>query len=327
MTPGAGEPPVSPTEQLPDDVVAIDTLTAGMTKVTAGYLLTGERPTLVECGPAVSVQSVIAGLAAIGIDPGDLAYLVVSHIHLDHAGGAGDVAAAFPGATVVCSELGARHMVDPERLNASSKRVYGPLYDTVYGACTPIPAERMHAVGDREVLDLGAGRKLELFTAPGHAKHHIGIFDPDSGDLYVGDSVGVRMPGMSIIRPATPPPDFDYVLAQRTLRTYRDLDPTRVYLAHYGLVAPPQEALAEASERLEVWLDAAATAYSDQPDLDHVAETLGHRFGSEVAAADGDPDAVRRLELMSGVMSNAMGLTRYLQLREEGRVTPPDETG
>lgn len=314
----------SPTEELADDIVAVDTLTAGMTKVTAGFLVKAPRPALVECGPSVSVASVIAGLRALGMDPDDLAYLVISHIHLDHGGGAGDVAAAFPNATIVCSDVGVRHMVDPERLNASSKRVYGELYDSVYGPCTPILPDRIVGVGEGEVLDLGGGRRLELFAAPGHAKHHIGIFEPDSGDLFVGDSVGVKMPGMSVIRPATPPPDFDYVLAQATLDRYVALAPRRVHLAHYGAVGPPSEALAEAKERLALWFETAETAWEADADLEHVAETLGRRFDQEVQAVPGDPDAVDRVELLSGIRSNAMGLTRYLEQRREGRVTAAD---
>ncbi len=310
----------SPVEQLPDGVLALDTLTAGMTKVTAGYLLQTPRPTLVECGPAVSIGSVIAGLRAVGMDPDDLAHLVLSHIHLDHAGGAGDIARAFPNATIVCSAVGARHMVEPERLNASSKRVYGPLYDSVYGPCTPIGAERILAVDGHLDLDLGGGRRLELFDAPGHAKHHIGIFDPDTGDLFVGDSVGVKMPGMSVIRPATPPPDFDHVLAQRTLDSYVQRSPSRVHLAHYGLVGPPSEALAEAKERLDLWVQTAEEGWGQDHDLEHVVETLGRRFGDEIAPDPADPDAVGRVELLSGIRSNAMGLTRYLQMRSEGRV-------
>lgn len=310
----------SPAEDLPGDLVALDTLTAGMTKVTAGYLVKAARPALVECGPAVSIQSIIAGLRELGMDPDDLAYLVISHIHLDHGGGAGDVAEAFPNATVVVHEVGVRHMVDPGRLNASAKRVYGPLFDSVYGACTPIPQDRIIGVGERETLDLGGGRRLELFQTPGHAKHHIGIFEPDTGDLFVGDSVGVKMPGMSVIRPATPPPDFDHVLAQRSLDTYIDLDPTTVHLAHYGAVNPPQESLHEAKERLDQWMAAAEGAWSENADLDHVAETLGERFAAEVSEVPDDPDAKGRVELLSGVRSNAMGLVRYLQLKEEGRV-------
>jgi glyoxylase-like metal-dependent hydrolase (beta-lactamase superfamily II) len=318
-----GTPPTpSPVETAGDGLLAVDTLTAGMTRVTAGYLLTAPRPALVECGPARSIGSVIAGLRQLGMDPGDLAYLVVSHIHLDHAGGAGDIARAFPSATVVCADVGARHVVDPERLNASSQRVYGPLYDEVYGPCTPVPGERVLGVDRPTALDLGGGRRLELFPAPGHAKHHIGILDPDSGDLFVGDSVGVKMPGMAVLRPATPPPDFDHVLAQRTLDRYLDIDPTAVHLAHYGRVDPPRAALEEASERLRLWVEVADRAWAQDHDLEHVAETLGRRFADEVAVAPDDADARRRVELLSGVRSNAMGLVRYFEQRAEGRTEP-----
>jgi glyoxylase-like metal-dependent hydrolase (beta-lactamase superfamily II) len=310
-------------ETLPDGLVAIDTMTAGMTRVTAGYLLRAPRPALVECGPALSIQNVLDALAELGMDPGDLAYLVLSHIHLDHAGGAGDVAEAFPSAEVVVSEVGARHLVDPERLNASSRRVYGDLFDTVYGGCTPIAEERVRGVADGDVLDLGGGRRLDLYYTPGHAKHHIAALDSDTGALFVGDSVGVKMPGMKVIRPATPPPDVDLVLMERTLERYRQLDPTTVYLAHYGAVDPPQEALHEASERLRAWAETAEAAIAEHDELAHVAETLAHRFASEIEPAPGDPEAEARVALLSGYESNAMGLMRYFDLRAQGRVTAP----
>lgn len=311
---------VSPVESLPDGLRALDTLTGGITKVTAGYLLDAPRPTLVECGPALSVDSVIAGLRALGLEPSDLAYLVVSHIHLDHAGGAGDVAAAFPSATVVAHEVGVRHLVDPERLNASSRRVYGELFDSIYGACTPIAPDRVLGVGEGLRLDLGGGRTLELFTAPGHAKHHIGVFDSDTGALFVGDSVGVKLPEMRVLRPATPPPDFDYVLAMRTLDRYLALQPATVYLAHYGAYGPPQEALAEAKERLAAWLQTAEAGYAVAPDLAHVVETLGRRYASDIDPGVTDEEAVKRLAILAGIESNAMGLLRYLQQRDEGKV-------
>jgi glyoxylase-like metal-dependent hydrolase (beta-lactamase superfamily II) len=306
-------------ELLEGDLYAIDTRTAGMSKVTAGYLIAAPRPTLIECGPALSVGSVLEALRAQGLQPDDLAYLVLSHIHLDHAGGAGDVAEAFPSATIVVSEVGARHLVDPERLNASSRRVYGDLYDTVYGDCTPIAAPRVMGVADGDHIDLGGGRRLDLLYTPGHAKHHIAAVDSDSGALFVGDSVGVKMPGMEVIRPATPPPDFDLVLAERTLARYRSLEPTTVYLAHYGAVDPPQEALQEATDRLGLWAETAETAYREHDELDHVAETLAHRFASEVEPDPDDPEAEERVALLSGYRSNAMGLMRYFQLRAEGR--------
>lgn len=307
-----------PIQQLSGGLRAIDTLTAGLPNVTAGYLIDAPRPALIECGPALSIQHVIEALQSLGMDADDLAYLVVSHIHLDHAGGAGDVLKAFPKAKVVVSEVGARHLSEPERLNASSRLVYGDLMDSVYGDCTPIPAERVMGVADGDMLDLGGGRKLDLLYTPGHAKHHIAAFDPDHGHLFVGDSVGVKMPGMAKIRPATPPPDFDLVLATRTLSRYKAMNPTTVFLAHYGAVDPPQDALDEATERLAEWMTVAEGAYREHSELDHIAETLAARYGEEMPT---DPEQARPVQLLSGFRSNAMGMLRYFQLRDEGRVT------
>ncbi len=313
-----------PIEDLGDDLLAIDTMTADMTNVTAGYLITAPRPTLIECGPARSIGNVVAGLRSLGMDPDDLALLVVSHIHLDHAGGAGDIAAAFPGAQIVVSEVGAPHLDDPARLNASAKQVYGPLFEEVYGPCTPIDQPRIRAVSDGDTLDLGGGRRLEVLYTPGHAKHHIAVHDNESGAIFSGDSVGVKLPGMAHIRPATPPADFHLGAALTSLDRYREREPETLYLAHYGAVDPPMEALDEAEERLRLWADVAEEAYREHSELDHVAATLRRRLAEEVdpEVAARDPDAADRLELLSGVESNAAGLLRYLRRRDEGTLTP-----
>ncbi len=319
---GQGGEPTTRIERFDDRIVAVDTFTGGMDKVTAGYFLPAPRPALVECGPSLSIEHVIAGLHELGLDPADLAYLVVSHVHLDHAGGAGDVAQAFPSATVVVSELGARHLHDPDKLNASARRVYGDLMDTVYGACTPIDRERLRAVSDGDTIDLGAGRHLELLHTPGHAKHHIGVWDSETGALFVGDSVGVKLPGMRQLRPATPPPDFHREAMETSIRRYQDRRPTRVYLAHYGPVDPPDLALTEGLERLRVWTDTAEAAYRQHDELDHVVETLATRLAHEVDPVPGDPHAEERVRLMSGLESNAAGMLRYFRRRDEGTLTP-----
>ena len=326
--------PCPPIERYDDGVIGIDTMTGGMSSVTAGYLLAAPRPTLIECGPARTSEHVVAGLRALGMDPDDLANLVLTHIHLDHAGGAGDLAAAFPNATVVVSDVGARHLHEPERLNRSAARVYGSLFDTVYGACTPIEQDRLLGVGDGDRIELGGGRYLDLLDTPGHAKHHIGIHDSESGAVFSGDSVGVKLPGMTALRPATPPADFHLEAALTSIQRYRDRDPARVYLAHYGPVDPPDETLADADHRLRLWASVAEAAWHEarlltgrQPDgseLDHVAETLQRRFLDEIepeAVAD-DPDAERRLALLNDARSNAAGLLRYFQRREDGSLTP-----
>jgi glyoxylase-like metal-dependent hydrolase (beta-lactamase superfamily II) len=312
-------------EELPGGILQLDTRTAGVSKVTAGYLIPAPRPTLIECGPALTIAAVIDGLGTLGLDPDDLAYLVVSHIHLDHAGGAGDVARAFGSAKVVVSEIGAHHLVDPERLNASSRRVYGSLMDSIYGECTPIAQDRIIGVGERGELDLGGGRVLDLLATPGHAKHHMSMLDRDTGALFVGDSVGVKTPNTGPLRPATPPPDFDLDLAQRTLARYREINPSRVYLAHYGAIDPPQESLQDASDRLAAWAEVARGAVVEHAELDHVADTLAARFAADITFAPDDPEAERRVNILGGFRSNAMGLLRYWRKRfeaEDGAAPP-----
>ena len=338
--PGEDEhgPRVTPVQTHDDGIIAIDTLTAGMTDVTAGYLIDAPRPALIECGPALTIEAVLSGLTDLGLGPDDLAFLVLTHIHLDHAGGAGDIARAFPRATVIVSEHGARHLVDPERLNASSARVYGPLFDQVYGACTPVPAPRVRSIADRDELDLGGGRVLELLHTPGHAKHHLGVFDEHTGAVFSGDSVGVQLPGMTTIRPATPPPEFHLEACLASLERYRERSPDRIYLAHYGPVGPAEEVLDTAGAQLRRWVEVAEEARGDaralgltgSHELDHVAETLQRAcVPVDTVAPTDDPDAAeqpdeqdRRLTLLNDTVANAAGLLRYLHRRDTGELTP-----
>src|SRR4051794_32919776 len=143
----------------------------GSDGITAGFLISGDRPALIETGPARVASTIAEGVAAAGLDPADLGWLVVTHIHLDHAGGLGDLVRTFQNATVVVHPAGARHLAEPERLMASSARVYGDLLDSVYGALRPVPGDRILAAEDGRRLDLG-GRSLEILHAPGHARHH-----------------------------------------------------------------------------------------------------------------------------------------------------------
>ena len=180
---------------------------------------------LVETGSQSSVPVLLAALDQIGVGPADLAGVAVTHIHLDHAGGVGDVARAFPAATVYVHEKGARHLADPTRLIDSAARVYGPLLDSLYGRLDPTPAERLHVLDDGEEIAVGAGRTLVAVDSPGHAKHHVGLHDSLSGVLFAGDAVGVKLPDGGVLRPSTPPPDFDLDQALTSLRQVRGAPP------------------------------------------------------------------------------------------------------
>jgi len=305
---------VSVLDALPDGVIGIDTHMGGLPEITAGYLLLGERPALVETGPARAAGVVAEGVAKAGLAPEDLGWIVLSHIHLDHAGGVGDLVRTFPNATVVVHPLGARHLVDPERLLASSVRVYGELMETVYGGLTPVEASRIRAAEDGEVIDLG-GRRIELLHTPGHAKHHVGVFEPDAGAVFAGDAVGVLLPSTNVLRPATPPPDFDRDLALRSLRTFAARHPAHLVLTHFGPISPPAERLAEAEERLVRWCETAeAAAREHGPEVDHVEAALRDRFELEDGRESGDQDS---FHLLNSYQSNAAGLTRWLQKRQE----------
>ncbi len=299
-------------------VVQVDTLLGGWERVTAGYLVEGPEPVLVETGSQTSVPALLAALDAHGLGPSDLAGVVVTHIHLDHAGGVGDVAAAFPGATVYVHEKGARHLADPSRLLASAARVYGPLLDSLYGRLEPTPADRIVVLHDGDQVTVGPSRTLTAVDSPGHAKHHLGLHDSESGILFVGDAVGVRLPDIGVLRPATPPPDFDLDLALDSLGRFAARRPSALALAHYGLLpGDPADVLAEATEVLHRWTEVAAAAWREGGDI---ADALSATFGPDLAGVSADDR--ERLETLSGVHGNADGIRRWLEQRAP-RLPPP----
>jgi glyoxylase-like metal-dependent hydrolase (beta-lactamase superfamily II) len=289
-------------------VLEIDTLLGGWSRVTAGYLIEGPAPVLVETGSQSSVPALLKALADHGVAAGDLAGVAVTHIHLDHAGGVGDVARAFPKATVYVHEKGARHLIDPERLVRSAAMVYGDLLDSLYGRLDPTPAERVHVLEDGETIEVGPGRSLTTIDSPGHAKHHLALHDSESGILFAGDAVGVRLPDAGILRPATPPADFDLDQAVTSLRKFRARNPQGVALAHYGLLPDPIEMLEEAEQTLRSWAEVAERAWRADEDI---AAALQQEFA---AGLDGFSKENRaKLETLNGIHSNAAGLRRWLE--------------
>jgi glyoxylase-like metal-dependent hydrolase (beta-lactamase superfamily II) len=293
----------------------LDTLLGGMEELTAGFLIDGPMPALVETGSQSSVPAVHAALDALGLGPLDLRWIIVTHIHLDHAGGVGELARDFPNATVVVHERGARHLIDPSRLVDSASRVYGPLLDSLYGRMTPVPEDRLIAAADGFRVDVGNGRSLLLVDSPGHAKHHHAVLDEHTGTLLVGDAVGVLLPDLGVLRPATPPPDFDLEQAVHSLKRFAELRPEHMVLTHYGPVADAQATLAEAEDMLHGWVEVAERVIEDAADagIDDVAAALAEAFALDPETL---PEGIReKAEILNGVHSNAAGIVRYLRQR------------
>jgi glyoxylase-like metal-dependent hydrolase (beta-lactamase superfamily II) len=298
-------------------VFEIDTLLGGWQRVTAGYLIDGPEPVLIETGSRTSVPVLLESLESLGVGPDALAGVVVTHIHLDHAGGVGDVAAAFPRATVYVHPRGARHLADPTRLLSSAAQVYGPLLDELYGRIVPTPAERIEVLEDGAQVRIGPGRALIAVDSPGHAKHHVGLHDTGSGLLFAGDAVGVRLPDVGILYPATPPPDFDLHQALHSLERFAARRPSGLALAHYGLVPEVDPLLDEAGETLRRWADVAEAAFASGEDI---GDALRAHFLADADAVD--PEGRKRLETLNGVHSNAAGLRRWLETRDPGGSNP-----
>ena len=310
-SPDHGVPDIT---DLGNDVFQIDTKMAGYQGITAGYLIRGSRPCLVETGTAPSAPVVRKALASLGIGPEDLATVVVTHIHLDHAGGAGDIAAMYPAAEVVVHRKGARHLADPSRLMASARRVYGDALDVLFGVLAPVPASRIAALDDVGTVDLGDGRRLDSHYSPGHAKHHVGLIDSLSGDLYVGDAAGVYIPETGDLRPATPPPDFDLEVALASLRKFSALRPTRLLFSHYGPVDDVDAILARSAEEILVWVERTRVARVAGLDLDHAVAMVRSQTLSRYAALQpgADPAIAVRFERMTGAAMNIGGIWHWL---------------
>ncbi|MDA8369333.1 MAG: MBL fold metallo-hydrolase [Nocardiopsaceae bacterium] len=299
---------------LGSQVFAIDTRMAGYPGITSSYLIRTERPCVIEVGTAGSAEVLRDGLAALGVEARDLATIVVTHIHLDHAGGVGDIARMFPAAEIVVHERGARHLADPTRLMRSARMVWGDRLDMLFGEMRPTEASRIRSVAETGEVDLGAGRRLVTHYSPGHAKHHVGLVDSATGDLYVGDALGVYNPHTGDVRPATPPPDFDFDAALASLRLFSDIAPQRLMFSHFGAVSTVEETITRAGEELHAWVETVRSAHADTADLDHaVAMVRDHVLGRYRAMpADASAEAAKVMDLLSGVESNVAGITHWL---------------
>jgi len=226
----------------------IDLHHQGHERTVASYLLdSDDGPALFDCGPTTTIAALESGLGEHGLKLADVRHLLLSHIHLDHAGAAGVLVRMHPQLQVHVSEIGAPHLVEPERLERSARRLYGDRFDTLWGELAPVPPANVHVVGD-QVLGLAC------FPTRGHASHHVSYLDRD-GTLYAGDAAGVRIqPGRAVL-PPTPPPEFDLELWQRTIEDLERRDPERLALIHFGVADDPQRHLAELRLELYDWAD------------------------------------------------------------------------
>ena len=268
----------------------------GHERVIGSYLLdTAGGPALQDCGPTTCVPELKRQLAERGLELADVRHLLLSHIHLDHAGAAGVLVREHPGLQVHVSEVGAPHLVDPSRLERSARRLYGDDFDWLWGELAPVPSENVHVVG---ADTLG----LATFPSPGHASHHVCYLDRD-GTLYAGDAAGVRIQPSEFVLPPTPPPEVDLEAWERTLDDIESRRPQRLALIHFGVADDVERHLAELRARLREWAE-------------RVRDGVSEEEFEALAAADLGPDRAAYEQAMPFWQSYA-GLKRYWEKHAE----------
>jgi glyoxylase-like metal-dependent hydrolase (beta-lactamase superfamily II) len=294
-------------QEVAPGVTMIDTMLGGMEGITAAYLVAGDRPALIETGARTSAPALRAALAEAGLAPGDLAWLVLTHVHLDHCGGTGIVAAAFPRATVVVHRRGARHLAEPRRLVAASAAVYGARW-SLYGGLDRTAPDRIVAAEEGHRVPVGPGRDLVLLETTGHARHHMSVHDEATGTVFAGDAAGARLAGGGLY-PTMPPPDVDLDAAERSVARLAALAPERLLLPHFGPVPEPATDLALAAEQLGRLRAAAASG----PDREPLRRALEEELPLEATVAK--PEAVARWRRLRWAEANVDGLAGWLERR------------
>ncbi|HEX5441595.1 MAG TPA: MBL fold metallo-hydrolase [Ktedonobacterales bacterium] len=303
--------------QVADDLWLIDTQFQGERQIIASYLIVGERElALVDVGAAATLGALLAGVRAAGFDPADITHLVLTHVHLDHAGAAGALVRHLPRARVYVHRIGAPHLIDPSRLMRSATRIYGEKMGELWGTMEPVPERRIEIIDDRDEIHIGA-RTLRALYTPGHAIHHIALYDEARGIAFPGDVAGVSIEGIDFVRPPTPPPDLSLEDWGESITRLEALKLQRLYLPHFGAVDAPARHFAVLRQRLHNWGEIALAGMRAGKDDAAIAVEFA-RAADPVIAEQAQRSAaaavaVRRYELATNYLMSAQGYIRYYQ--------------
>lgn len=297
-------------------IYLIDNQLHSMPKWGSVYLLDEEEKALIDPGPTASVGPVLDGIKKVGVRPQDIAYIIVTHIHLDHAGGVGVLLKNMPQAQVVVHYRGAKHLINPERLVNSAIETQGKETIANLGEVLPIEEHRVQSVHGGETIRLGEKQVLKFIDAPGHAPHELCIYETRNGGLFVGDAVGIYVGENEILLPVHPPPQFDLELCLDTLEKLARLAPTRLYYTHFGVSNKAQDNLQLARETLQIWNDIIAKATKE-----NALDDAGRRLVAQICA---ELEPIKEVESLRSVYEH---LTReHLPLCAAGHIKHYQET-
>lgn len=247
----------------------IDLELAGMEDFIASYVLKGKNTVIVETGPASTVQNLLSGLKELDVKPEEVAYVAVSHIHLDHAGAAGTLLKYLPKAKLIVHRRGAPHVADPEKLWTQARKVLGNIAE-MYGKPEPIPEERIIAATDGMVFDVGNDVELKVVETLGHASHHLSYYEPSSQGIFAGDAAGIYLNRFDVVVPTTPPP-FRLDIALASLKKMINLKPRFLYYSHFGKAQNAIEKLQVYVTQLKLWAEIAKQGIEKGENLEAIS--------------------------------------------------------
>ncbi len=306
-------------KEVAENIYMIDNRLLSLPKWGSAYLINEEKKALIDAGPASSVSTVLGGIKNIGVRPEDIDYIIVTHIHLDHAGGAGVLIRDMPQAQVVVHHRGAWHLANPAKLINSATEAQGEEAILEYGEVVPVEEHKVRPVYDGNEIKLSESQVLKFIDAPGHAPHELCIYESRNGGLFTGDAAGIYLAGGEILLPATVPPNFDFELCIDTLKRLMKLKANMIYFSHFGVSDKAQETLQLAIDKLRAWGDIVTQAVKENR-FDSAAERL-------TAKACAELEPIRQMESLYEYLTNfdipksVRGYIKYYQEKHQAELS------
>lgn len=301
------------TRRLSEHLYIIDLQPVGIPNFIASYVLRGKNSTaIIETGPTCSISNLLSGLQEIGVAKEDIDYVAVSHVHIDHAGGAGTLMQHLPNAKLIVHPKGAPHMINPQRLWEASKQVLGEVA-IAYQEIQAVPENRVVTPTDGTIIDLGGNVRFRVLETLGHSSHHLGFFEPSSNGVFQGDAVGIYFPSLKVTIPTSPAP-FHLDATVTSIHKLINMKPSTLYYTHFGPVENAVDHMKGYISQLQLWEKTVAEAMKASDSLQAIYQKV----------LDNDPQ-MRKAELFIGnhvilrkgvVMQNIEGFVEYIKRKQ-----------
>lgn len=310
--------------KLAENLYLIDDFDLNLPERTGTYVLTEEALTIIETAASPSIPILLEGLKKLALSPADIKYIIVTHIHLDHAGGAGLLLNHCPNAKVIVHPKGARHLEDPTRLIAGAKAVYGEKFSALFEPILPVPADRLIVKDDQDQLEIASDCTLVFYDSPGHANHHFSIYYPRENGMFTGDTAGIfyhqlYRDGVEFYLPTTSPNQFDPDKMLASILMFENMNLDSIYFGHFSMSHSPIEVYSQVRMWLNIFMTEAEAAFNRHSDFAERVNLLSNQLFTKVVdhlAIKGISQDNKVFEVISMDLEVcAMGLIDYLDRR------------